>query len=125
MARTWVDIGSIYGGAWIGKAITRLAVELDARFKDLTSASLWTTIAATVGVPVFELLFRKGRLDVLDLALLTMGGHISTNLLDYIEKKLGVKPKYIEYAPRVTVTAAPPVTEAPQVTEALPAPEVY
>jgi hypothetical protein len=122
MARSWVDVGAIYGGAWIGKAITRLAVEADAKFglADWKSASFWTTIAATVGVPVYELMFRKGRLDVLDLALLTMGGHISTNLLDYIEKKLGAAVKYVSYAPRVTVTAAPPVTVA-----APPKPEVY
>jgi hypothetical protein len=101
MARTWVDIGSIYGGAWIGKAVTRLAVEADARIgatEPLKSVSFWTTVGSTVGVPLVEFFLRKGRLDVLDMALITFGGHISTNLLDYIEKYL-IPKSYTEYKP--------------------------
>ncbi|MEM2179082.1 MAG: hypothetical protein QW272_09720 [Candidatus Methanomethylicaceae archaeon] len=110
---TLVDIASIYGGNWVGKGISRLVAEADARLglgpEVYKTASFWTTVAATIGVPLYEWFFRKGRLDALDLILLSIGGQISTNLLDYIEHYL-LKKSYPEFAPKI-VEVLPSETE--------------
>jgi hypothetical protein len=143
---TWREIGLVYGGAHIGKAASKAIDMIDpalnaANKKVWERPSFWTTLAISVGVPVFAAFAEKRVRSPTARALLAAGvvavAAISTKIWDYIEEALataGAKaagtatsapaPAPITYsvsAPaRVTVTAPSPAP-SPAPAQAMPA----
>jgi len=94
---TWREIGLVYGGAHIGRGISKALDQMDAALgatgkKALERPSFWATVAVSVGVPIVAALAERRVRGAAARALLMAGvaaaAAVSTKIWDYIEELL-------------------------------------
>ena len=133
---TWREIGLVYGGAHIGRGISKALDQMDAALgatgkKALERPSFWATVAVSVGVPIVAALAERRVRGAAARALLMAGvaaaAAVSTKIWDYIEELLlgvaapAVVPPRVPTAPpkppappRAPPTPPPPAPPAPK-----------
>jgi len=129
---TWREIGLVYGGAHIGKGVSKAIDMIDPALnatnkKVWERPSFWTTLAISIGVPVFAALAEKSVRSWTAKALLAAGvvaaAAVSTKIWDYVEEAMATAGAVATAARAVAAGAAPaPVTYSVSAPAPAPAP---
>jgi len=94
---TWREIGLVYGGAHIGKGVSKAIDMIDPALKATNKKvwerpSFWTTLAISIGVPVLATFAEKRVRSRTAKALLVAGAvaaaAVSTKIWDYVEEAM-------------------------------------
>lgn len=89
------EFASVLAGAMVGKAATRLAIELDvrtgrARAPAPQTITFWWSLAAPIMVGLLE--YFKALKPPLEHFMIGLGSQVATNLFDYAEEYLAPSP---------------------------------
>jgi hypothetical protein len=117
---TWREIGLVYGGAHIGKGVSKAIDMIDPALgatnkKVWERPSFWTTLAISVGVPVLAAFAEKRVRSRTAKALLAAGAvaaaAVSTKIWDYVEEAMATAGAGAAAARAVATRATPaPIT---------------
>jgi len=127
---TWREIGLVYGGAHIGKGVSKAIDMMDPALgatnkKVWERPSFWTTLAISIGVPALaafaERRVRSGTAKALLVAGAVAAAAVSTKIWDYVEEAMAT-PRAGATAARAAAAGATPAPVTYRVSTPAPAP---